>query len=161
MTRTTMKRLTAIALLGIGGSGAFGSGSPAFARPMIDPATYVLRGTGPFSLSMALANVTRLPGGRYRLSLVAEHLPPPTILRAKFARHAYVAWLVNGKVMDGPMRIAAVGLVVTGGSGNYTGQETVTISGVTSVIITAEPTARAHMPIMPMLAVLTSTNHQM
>jgi hypothetical protein len=36
-----------------------------------------------------------------------------------------------------------------------------TINGVTSVIITAEPIAQAHTPIMPALAVLKSADHQM
>ena len=92
--------------------------------------------------------VTRISGGRFRLSLTAEYLPAPTTLHVKFARHAYVAWLVNGAVMQGPLHMAAVGLVAAGGSGNYASQGTVTISGVTSVIITAEPTARAYMPIV-------------
>jgi hypothetical protein len=151
----------AIALLGIGASGAFGYGGTVAARPIIDPATYVLRGTGPFSESVAWATVTRLPGERFRLSLVAAHLPPPTMLRVRSARHAYVAWLVNGRVIGGPLGIGAVGLAATGGPGTFVGQGTVAISLVTSVIVTAEPTAQAHMPTMPVLTVLASTYHQM
>ena len=161
MTRNSFTRLAAIVLLGIGGSGACGYGGAVSARPMIDPATYLLRGTGPFSKAVAWATVTRLSSDRYRLSLSAMHLPPPTAPRAEFARHAYVAWLVNGTLMHGPLRIGAVGLVATGASGTYTGQGTVAIGGVTSVIVTAEPTTQAHMPIMPMLTVLASGNHQM
>lgn len=156
MTRNTLRSLRAIALLGIGGSGAFAYGGTVSARPMSDPATYVLRGTGAFSASVAMATVTRLSGDRFRLSLTAEHLPPPTMLRARSARHAYVAWLVDGAVTHGPLCIGAVGLVATGQSGSYAGQGTVATSGVTAVIITAEPTARAYTPIMPALTVLAS-----
>jgi hypothetical protein len=127
---------------------------------MIDPAPYILRGTGPFSTSVATATVTRLSPDRFRLSLTAEHLPPPTMLRVQFARHAYVAWLVHGSMTRGPLCIGAVGLVATGVAGTYAGQGTVVISGVTSVIITAEPTAQAYMPIMPALTVLASANNR-
>ncbi len=156
-----IRRLVAIALLGLGGYSAIGSGSAVSARPMIDPARYVLYGTGPFSNSAASAIVTRLAGDRFRLALTAERLPPPTTLHVKFARHAYVAWLVNGVVMRGPMHMTAVGLAASWGSGNYAGQGTVTIGCVTSVIVTAEPTAQVYMPIMPVLTVLSSTGHQM
>jgi hypothetical protein len=105
--------------------------------------------------------VTRLSGDQFRLSLVAAHLPPPTMLRVKVARHAYVAWLVNGRVLHGPLYTGAVRLVATGGPGTYIGQGTVAISGVTSVLITAEPTAQGHLPTMPVLTVLASTNHAM
>ena len=114
-----------------------------------------------FSTAVATATVTRLAGDRFSLSITAEHLPLPTMLHVKFARHAYVAWLVNGRIMHGPLCIAAMGLTAAGEAGQYTGEGTVTISDVTSVIITAEPTARAYMPIMPVLTVLASAGHQM
>lgn len=161
MMRHTLTRLMAILLLGPGGFGAFVSGGTVAARPMIDQATYVLHGVGPFSAAVARASVTRLSGDRFSLSLTAEHLPPPTIMHVKFARHVYVAWLVNGRIMHGPLCIAAVGLAATAETGDYTGKGTVAISGVTSVIITAEPVAQAHMPILPALAVLASADHQM
>ena len=154
-------RLTAIALLGLGACSAWCLGGVVSARPTIDQAGYILHGTGPFSNSVASAIVTRLGGDRFRLSLTASHLPPPTTLREKFVRDGYVAWLVNGAVMHGPLRMAAMGLVAGGGAGNFAGQGTVTISGVTSVIITAEPTARAHMPIMPVLTVLAGAGRQL
>ena len=104
--------------------------------------------------------MTRLSGDQFSLSLTAEHLPQPTLLHVKFERHAYVAWLVDGGVMHGPLRIAAVGLAPTCAHGTYTGKGTVAISKVTSVIITAEPTSQAYMPIMPVLIVLASTGRQ-
>jgi hypothetical protein len=57
--------------------------------------------------------------------------------------------------------MAAVGLAPGRECGSYAGQGTVRIGGVTSVIITAEPTAQAEMPILPALTVLASANHQM
>ncbi len=161
MTQSGLKRLAALMLLGLGGFGAFASGGDASAWPTVAPARYVLRGTGLFSRSVALASVIRVSGDQFRLSLSAEHLPPPASLHAKFARRAYVAWLVNGVVMHGPMRLAAVGLASSRDCGSYAGQGTVRIGGVTSVIITAEPTAQAEMPILPALTVLASANHQM
>ena len=152
-------RLATTALLGVCGSGALGSGGAASARPLVDPAMYALRGTGPFGASVATAIVTRLAPDRFRLSLTAAQLPPPTALRARFARHAYVAWLVDGAVMHGPLRMAAVGLAATGAAGSYAGLGTVAIGGVTSVIVTAEPNAHAYMPIMPILPVLASVVH--
>jgi hypothetical protein len=64
-------------------------------------------------------------------------------------------------MMHGPLRIGGVGLVAGCPSGTYTGRGTVSISGVTSVIITAEPTVQAHMPILPPLTMLASTDHRM
>jgi hypothetical protein len=162
MTRKSLRRLAASILLGIGAFSAFGFGGVVAARPAIDPAThvYTLHGTGPFSTSVATAIVTRLSAGRAHLSLTAEHLPSPTMLRAKFARHAYVAWLVSGTVMHGPLHMGAVRLAATHEAGSYFGEGAVTISGVTTVIITAEPTAQAYMPIMPCLMALVSAGHQ-
>jgi hypothetical protein len=156
-----IRRLVNTILFGLGASSVYPFGGVASAQPMVDRAGYILHGSGPFSNSAATAIVTRLGNDRFHLSLTAEHLPPPMILRAKFARHAYVAWLVHGGVMHGPLHMAAVGLSATRGAGNYAGQGTVVISGVTSVIITAEPAAHAQMPVMPVLTVLASADHQM
>jgi hypothetical protein len=159
--KMNITRLLGTILFGLSLSNVYAFGGAASAQPMIDYTGYVLHGSGPFSNSAATAIVTRLGNDRFRLALTAEHLPPPAILRATFARHAYIAWLVNGTVMHGPLHMAAVGLSATGGVGNYAGQGIVVISGVTSVIITAEPAAHAHMPIMPVLTVLASAGHQM
>jgi hypothetical protein len=91
MRRNTLPRLIATGLLCLGGFGASKAGSAAAARPMIDRATYMLHGTGPFSKAVARASVTRLSGDRFSLSLTAAHLPPPAIMHVKFTRHAYVA----------------------------------------------------------------------
>ncbi|MGH2410864.1 MAG: hypothetical protein ACRDGS_10930 [Chloroflexota bacterium] len=145
-----------IVLLALGAWSARGFGGAVSARPMIDPTIYVLHGTSPFSASVGSAVVIRLSHDRFRLSLTAEHLPSPTLLRVKFARRAYVAWLVDGAVMHGPMRMCAVGLAFDRRTGIYRGQGSVSMSAVTSVVVTAEPSAQAYMPIMPMLTVLTS-----
>jgi hypothetical protein len=78
------------------------------------------------------------------------------LLRVKFARRAYVAWLVDGALMHGPMRMCAVGLTLDRRTGTYRGDGSASMSAVTSVVVTAEPTAQAYMPIMPMLTVLAS-----
>lgn len=161
MNEKRIARLTATVLLSIAGFSAYGFSDGAAARPAIDPYTYVLQGIRPFTQATAVATVTRLTADRFSVSLAAEHLPAPTIVHAKFARHAYVAWLVNGGVMHGPLRMAAVGLTATGGGGHYAGWGVVRISGITSVIISAEPTAQAYMPILPILTVLASPSHQM
>ena len=161
MNEKRTARLTATVLLSIVGFSAYGFSDGAAARPAIDPYTYVLQGISPFTQATAVAAVTRLTADRFSVSLAADALPPPTIVHAKFARRAYVAWLVNGGVMRGPLRMAAVGLTATGGDGHYAGRGVVSISGVTSVLISAEPTARAYMPILPILAVLASPSHQM
>lgn len=147
--------LVATALVGTGWSGA------ASRPPTIRPARYLLRGAGPFSTAVVRATVRRLASDRFSLTLTAEHLPPPTMPRTRFTRHAYVAWLVDGGVRRGPLRIAAVALAPTPVPGTYAGHGSVTIGAVTSVVITAEPTARAYMPIMPLLTVLTSAGRQM
>ena len=119
---------------------------------------YVLRGAGPFSQATATATVIRLSSTRFSLSIQAMHLPAPESLRTKFARHAYVAWLVDGTVMHGPMRMAPVGLTFNRQTGAYQGWGTVDMSTVTSVMVSAEPTAKAYMPIMPMTTVLVSVH---
>jgi hypothetical protein len=79
-----------------------------------------------------VASVIRVSGDQFRLSLSAEHLPPPASLHARFARHAYVAWLVNGVVMHGPMRLAAVGLESSRECGSYAGQGTTSTFATTT-----------------------------
>lgn len=156
MKTHSVTRVTATILLGLGAWSAQDFGGMVSARPMIDPAIYALHGTGPFSTSVGSAVVTRLSGDRFRLLLIAEHLPPPTLPRVKFARRAYVAWLVDGALMHGPMRMCAVGLTLDRRTGTYRGDGSASMSAVTSVVVTAEPTAQAYMPIMPMLTVLAS-----
>ncbi len=118
--------------------------------------SYVLHGVGPFRRTVATAVVTRLSPTRFSLSLQAEHLPSPELLHTRFPRHAYVAWLVDGMVMHGPMRMCPVGLVFDRQTGTYRAQGSVSIDSVTAVVVTAEPTAQAYMPILPLLTVLTS-----
>ena len=156
MTWTTLRRLTATMLLVSGGLVGIAHGGVAAAQPCRTDRSFVLRRSGPFSKAVAWATVTRLAAGRYDLSLTAEHLPPPMILRVTFPRQAYVAWLVDGTVMHGPLRTAAIGLAAGAVSQTYVGEGTVTIGAVTSVIISAEPAAAAQMPTMPILAVMAS-----
>ena len=160
MAATALRRMSAMLALAVLGTGAIVFGDAAFAQTASSRATYELHGSGPFRRAAASAVVTRLSGDRFRLSLTAEHLPPPTALHGRFARHAYVAWLVRGELLHGPLRIAAVGLAATGAGGTYTGQGTVAIGTVTSVLVSAEPTAQAQLPILPMLTVLSSVGRQ-
>ncbi|MGH2409594.1 MAG: hypothetical protein ACRDGS_04395, partial [Chloroflexota bacterium] len=149
-------RLAAAILLGLGAGSVQAFGGTSSARPMIDPTIYSLHGTGPFSASVGSAVVTRLSRDRFRLSLTGEHLPPPTMLEERFPRHAYVAWLVDGALMHGPMRMGAVGLTLDRRIGTYRGEGSARMTAVTSVVVTAEPPAQAYMPFMPMLMVLAS-----
>lgn len=156
-----VKCLTVIILLGVSIPGfstrshtAVVSGQ---ALPRVTSAThrvYVLRGSGMFSRGLATASVTRLSSTQFSLSLQAEHLPAPGLLLTKFPRRAYVAWLVDGALMRGPMQMRAVGLVFNRRTGTYQGQGLASIGAVNSVIVTAEPSARAYMPILPLLIVL-------
>jgi hypothetical protein len=50
---------------------------------------------------MASATVAPVSKGDFTVSIVAEHLPAPTMLHVKPARHGYVAWLVNGMAKQG------------------------------------------------------------
>ena len=152
MAQHTRVGLATIVLLVLAWSGV----SAVVGAQSAQPVNYVLHGTGQFGKSSASAIVTDLSGNHYRLSLTAKNLPPPATGSGKYARRAYVAWLVNGELMHGPLRIAAVGLAADRVAGSYTGQGTVTMDGVTSVIITAEPTAQARMPIMRVTSVLAS-----
>jgi hypothetical protein len=158
MNWTTLRRLAAAMLLVSGGFVAVALGRAAAAQPGCIERSLVLRGSGPFGKAVAWATVTCLAANRYHLTLTAEHLPPPMILRVRFPRHAYVAWLVDGTVMRGPLRIAAIGLAAGPASQTYSGEGTVTIGAVTSVIISAEPAAQAHMPIMPILTVMAGSS---
>lgn len=160
MIRNTVMKLITALLLGFGATGACSLPGAASARPMIDGARYVLHGTGRFRSSTASAIVTRLAVDQFRLSITAAHLPVPMILHVRLARHVYVAWLVDDALMHGPLRMAAVGLIATGAAGTYAGQGIVTISYVTSVIVTAEPTAQGSMPRMPILTVLGGAGYQ-
>jgi hypothetical protein len=160
MTWTTLRRLAAAMLLVSGGLAGVALGGAAAAQPGRAERSFVLRGSGPFSTAVAWATVTCVAANRYHLTLSAEHLPPPMILRDRFPRHAYVAWLVDGTLMHGPLRIAAIALAAGPASQTYSGEGTVTIGAVTSVIISAEPAAAAQMPIMPVLTAMASGSRQ-
>ena len=73
---------------------------------------FVLHGVGPFRRAVATATVTRLSQTQFSLQIRAACLGSPASLYTTFPRHAYVAWLVNGTLMQGPMRMAAVGLAL-------------------------------------------------
>jgi hypothetical protein len=117
---------------------------------------YTLHSAGQFSRATASATVYRASASEFTLQIVVRGLPPAETLHAKPARHAYVGWLINGKVMHGPMHMGAVGLHFDKKTGNYTGKGTVMVNGVTGVIVSAEPTIKAYMPVMPILTVLSS-----
>ena len=162
MTRNTFRRLAAVVLLdaGIQGFGASDFAGPASARPMIDPTVFVLHGSGPFSRAIGTASVIRLSSDRFSLALVADHLPALSTLHVKVARHVYVAWLVDGNRPHGSTRWGAVRLMFNAASGNYLGQGSVTVRGITYMIVTAEPESQALRPIMPTLIVLTGVGRQ-
>jgi hypothetical protein len=121
---------------------------------------FALHGTGQFAKAMASATVTQVSKGDFRVSIVAAHLPDPSMLHVKPTRHAYVAWLINGMAGHGSaMGTARIALMHDKKTGNYTASGVVMIDEVTGVVITAEPSAMAHVPAMPEVTALTSLMH--
>jgi hypothetical protein len=76
------------------------------------------------------------------------------------ARHAYIAWIVNGMAKKHSMGATAhIALMLDKKTGNYTASGAVMIDQVTSVIVTAEPSAMSHAPAMPEVTALSSMGH--
>jgi hypothetical protein len=157
MTWNTIRRLMAIVLLGSGiqGFGAIAFVGTVSARPLIDPARFVLHGSGSFVKSEATAIVSRISNDQFNISLSASHVPALNMLHVAIARHVYVAWFVNGNALHGPGRMGAIALVFQRASGQYVGTGLVAVRNVTSVMVTAEP---MFQPVMPSLTVLESTD---
>ena len=121
---------------------------------------YALHGAGQFSKAMGSATVTRMSKGDFKVTITAEHLPNPSMLHVKPARHAYIAWIVNGMTKKGSMGAAAhIALMLDKKTGNYTAKGTVMIDEVSSVIVTAEPSAMSHAPAMPEVTALAGMVH--
>ncbi len=122
--------------------------------------TYALHGVGQFGKAMASATVTQVSKGDFKVSIVALRLPDPAMLHVKPARHAYIAWLVNGMAKKhSMMALAHIALMHDNKTGNYTGSGVVMIDEVTGVIVTAEPSGMTHAPAMPEVTALSSTGH--
>jgi hypothetical protein len=122
--------------------------------------TYALHGSGPFSKAMASATVAQVSKGDFKVSIVASHLPSPSMLHVTPARHAYIAWLINGMAKHtGMMGMAHMALMYDKKTGNYTAHGVVMIDEVTSVIVTADSSAMAHAPTMPEVTALSSMGH--
>jgi hypothetical protein len=150
-------RLRALAAGGLT-LGILATAGPAGAAMMSH--TYALHGGNQFAKAMAAATVTQVSKGDFKVSIVAEHLPDPSMLHVKPTRHAYVAWLVNGMARKGStMGMARLALMYDKKTGNYTAGGSVMIDEVTAVIVTAEPSAMAHAPAMPEVTALTSMGH--
>jgi hypothetical protein len=82
------------------------------------------------------------------------------MLHVKPARHAYIAWLVNGMAKHNSMAsMAHITLMYDKKTGNYIGNGVVMIDEVTSVFVTAEPSAMSHVPAMPEVTALSSMGH--
>jgi hypothetical protein len=122
--------------------------------------TYALHGAGQFSKAMGSAVVTQRSKGDFKVTITAEHLPNPSMLHVMPARHAYIAWIVNGMAKKHSMGATAhIALMLDKKTGNYTASGAVMIDQVTSVIVTAEPSAMSHAPAMPEVTALSSMGH--
>jgi hypothetical protein len=122
--------------------------------------TYALHGAGQFSSAMASATVAQLSKGDFKVSITAEHLPNPTMLHVKPARHTYIAWLTNSMAKHGnTMAMAHLALMYDKKTGNYTASGVVMAEAVTGVLVTAEPSAMIHAPAMPEVTALSSMGH--
>jgi hypothetical protein len=121
---------------------------------------YALHGSGQFSTAMASATVSKISMGDFKVNIVAEHLPNPTMLHVMPARHVYVAWLINGMARKNSMAATAhLALMYDKKTGNYVASGTVMIDEVSSVFVTAEPSGMVHAPAMPEVTALSSTSH--
>lgn len=122
--------------------------------------SYALHGSGQFGKAMASATVTQVSRGDFKVAIVAEHLPNPTMLHVKPTRHVYVAWLLNGMAKRHTMMgVAHLALMYDRKTGNYTGHGVVMTDTVTGIIITAEPGGLSHAPAMPEVTALTTMGH--
>ncbi|HXT36369.1 MAG TPA: hypothetical protein VN837_12400 [Chloroflexota bacterium] len=122
--------------------------------------TYALHGSGQFNKAMASATAAQISKGDFKVSIVASHLPNPSMLHVKPIRHAYIAWIINGMAKHtSTMGMAHLALMYDKKTGNYTANGMVMIDEVTSVIVTAEPSAMTHAPTMPEVTVLSSMGH--
>lgn len=108
---------------------------------------------------MASATITRIGKGDFRIQVTAAHLPAPATLHATPKRTVYLLWAIDGKHKNSMMGVLV--LKPTGAPGAYTAAGTVMLQDVTEISITADLSARQHMPTMPMVAVLISGHGMM
>jgi hypothetical protein len=113
-----------------------------------------LHGTKWAGKAMASATITMVGKGDFRVQITAEHLPAPTSLHAKPQRGVYLVWVIDGKHKNSMMGVLA--LKQTSVPGNYAANGTVMLQDVTEISVTADVSAKQHMPTMPMVAVLMS-----
>lgn len=152
-----VSRIRALALAGLvlAAVSAPGASSAASMSHM-----YALHGSGQFGKAMASASVRQVSNGDFKVTIVAENLPSPTMLRVMPARHTYVAWLIDGMAKKNSMAATAhLALMFDKKTGNYTASGTLMISAVSSVFVTAEPSGMVHAPAMPEVTALSSMGH--
>ena len=123
-------------------------------RAASNTTSMALHGTKWAATAMAMAKITMVGKGDYRVLVTAEHLPAPVSLHAKPQRTAYLVWVIDGKHKNSMMGVLA--LKPTSVAGEYSAAGSVMLQDVTEISVTADLSAKQHMPTMPMVAVLMS-----
>ena len=118
-----------------------------------------LHGTKWANKAMASATIIMLGKDSFRVHITGEHLPTPTSLHATPRRSAYLVWVIDGKHKNRMMGVLA--LKPTGVPGSYSADGTVMLQEVTAISVTADLSAKQHMPTMPMVEVLFSGHGMM
>ncbi len=121
--------------------------------------TMALHGTKWAGKAMASAKITMVGKDSFRVQLTCEHMPAPTSLHAKPRRSVYLVWVIDGKHKNSMMGVLA--LKPTRVAGDYSAAGTVMLQEVTEISVTADLSAKQHMPTMPMVEVLSSGHGMM
>ncbi|HVA91797.1 MAG TPA: hypothetical protein VNL71_18375 [Chloroflexota bacterium] len=116
--------------------------------------TMALHGAKLAHMAMASVKITMISNGDYRIQVDAAGLPAPTSLKVKPRRSVYLVWVIDGKHKNSAMAVLA--LKRNPANGHYTTNGVVMIQEVTEISVTADLSAKQHMPTMPMVEVLSS-----
>ena len=106
--------------------------------------------------AMATAKITEVSTDDYRIQITAEGLPAPDMLHVKPARHAYLAWIING--IDKKSMMGVVPLHAQQSHRQLHGEQGRDDQArQRGIVVTADKGAMQHMPTMPEVTVLTSS----
>ena len=129
--------------------------------------TFPLHGTKMASMAHGIARAVQAAPGDYKVAITLSAMPVPSTLKTTPIRHAYVAWAINPALMRPPAKAGgkaaksasplagalAIPLHMTG-TGTYAGTGIVMMKQVPAIIVTAEVSATAHTPALPLWGVL-------
>ena len=106
--------------------------------------------------AVATARVTQVSAGDFRIQITAKGLPDPAMIHVQPQRHVYLAWALDKANPHAMLEPLVLGL--NHATGIYSGNGVVMLQHVTRIVVTADKSARQHVPTKPEAIVLDSSS---